>query len=363
MTSIQDDNTSLVLYHYDDCTDSSDPVLKTQRGVIIDTATKEVVCQSFGYTHEYELGDYDKWSPLIQDSIQNCNIYLSEEGSLLRLFFHDGKWHLSTHKRIDAFNSYWSSEKSFGELFLDALEYYFSKGPGQGKLEYESTDHLFDVFCNTLSRDSVFTFLLRTNKNTRIVSRPPPHPTLYFGGQFYHGMRLAGNPTLIDWPTRVHFTNPEGLREFVSTLDPLEYQGVIVFMTNQTIFKVMAPTYLQLAKLRGCEPSFYRAYLRLRESNELIQQTLGIFPEKKELMRQVESDIVSLASKLCHYYVRRYIHKEHIVVNKHYYYLMRLAHGWHCECRDRNIVNVNKFLELLDKQTSQFLNLLLTIKE
>jgi hypothetical protein len=176
-------------------------------------------------------------------------------------------------------------------------------------------------------------------------------------------MRLAGNPTLIEWPTRIHFSSAESLRAFVESLDPAEYQGVIVFMTNQTVFKVMTPGYLQLAKLRGCEPSFYRAYLRLRGDNDQIQQVLRLFPEKKELMNTLESDIVTLASNLCRFYVRRYIHKEHVVVNKHYYYVMRLAHNWHCQCRDRNIVNVHKFLELLDQQTPQFLGFLLSLKE
>jgi hypothetical protein len=363
MTSIQDDTETLALYHYNDCTSESDSHLKSQRGVIKDLATDQVVCQSFGYTQEYEVSDFEKWAPLLEGCIQNCNIFLSEEGSLLRLFFHQDKWHLATHKRIDAFNSYWSSQRSFGELFLDALEYYFSKGPGKGKLEYESQDHLFDVFCNTLQRDCVFTFLIRTNQDTRIVSRPPPHPTLYFGGQFWNGLRLAGNPTLVNWPTQVHFPTAEGLQEFVKTLDPLEYQGVIVFMTNQTVFKIMTPNYLQLAKLRGCEPSFHRAYLRIREDNNNIKQLLSVFPEHKEKMRNIESDIVRLATRLCKFYVNRYIHKQHVVVNKHYYYIMRLAHSWHCESRENNIVNVNKFLELLDLQTPQFLNFLLSLKE
>jgi hypothetical protein len=222
--------------------------------VIRCTKTNDIVCQSFGYTHEYSLTDFDTWAPLLKDCIQNCQVYLSEEGSLLRLYFHDGKWHLSTHKRIDAFGSYWSCDRSFGELFLEALEHHFSVGAGKGKLEYESQDHLYDVFCNTLDRECVYTFLLRTNKDTRIVCRPPTQPTLYFGGYFYHGMRLAGNPTLIDWPTRIHLTSAEGLRELVSTLDPLEYQGVIVFMTNQTVFKVMTPGY-EAASLASIGPT------------------------------------------------------------------------------------------------------------
>lgn len=363
MTTIQDDTTSLYLSHYDDCNQQSDIVTKSLRGVIRETGTDRIVCQSFGYTHEYETSELDTWAPLLKECIQNCHIFLSEEGTLLRVFFHEGKWHLSTHKRIDAFGSYWSSRKSFGEHFIDALDHYFSQGPGKGKLDYESVDHLFDVFCNTLDRECVYTFLVRTNADTRIVSRPPPHPTLYFGGHFWNGLRLAGNPTLVDWPTRVHFTTSESLRDFVEGLNPLDYQGVIVFMTNQTVFKVMTPGYLQMAKLRGSEPSFYRAYLRLREDNELIHRTLSIFPEKKELMKNIETDIVSLATKLCRYYARRYIHKEHVVVNKHYYYLMRLAHNWHCECRERNIVQVNKFLELLDQQTPHFLSFLLSLQE
>jgi hypothetical protein len=94
-----------------------------------------------------------------------------------------------------------------------------------------------------------------------------------------------------------------------------------------------------------------------------VKKLLQVFPDRKGEMREIETEIANLAHKICRYYCRRYIHKEHIVVNKHYYYLMRLAHGWHCEARDTNIVTINKFLELLDKQTPQFLGLLLSIKE
>lgn len=359
MATIQDDNGYLILSHYDHCDNTSDSLLKSQRGTITDINGK-LVCQSFGYTHEYSPKD-EEWKGLVENSLQNCHIFLAEEGSLLRLFCYENRWHLSTHKRIDAFSSHWGSSNSFGDLFIDALEYFYTNGQGKGLLDYAEKEHLFDVFCAQLSMDTVYTFLLRTNSDTKIVCDPPTSPTLYFAGQFYKGMRLEGNPTHLPWPTKVMFSQPADLADYVEKLDPHQYAGVIVMTNDQQVFKIVNPSYSELAKLRGCEPSIYRAYLRVRENEDDLKKFIEMFKEKKTLMTSIENDILVLARKICQYYMRRFVHKEHIVVDKNYYYIMRLAHEWHCANREQNILTVDKFLEILDNQEPNFLYKLLHI--
>ena len=355
---IQDEDGYLTLQHYKECTNEDSADIKATRGIIKDVEGN-VVCQSFGYTHEYSPEDTE-WQNKVRESIQNCKVFLSEEGTLLRMFCYNHRWYLSTHKRIDSFSSRWSSTLSFGDMFLQALEHYFLVGEGKGKIEVEDKKDLYDRFCATLDPGNVYTFLVRTTEETRIVCQPPSIPTIYFAGFFFHGMRMEGNPTLLPYPTILPFTSVEDLSHYVTSLDPMKYQGVIVFTTEQDVFKVVHPMYSNYAKIRGSEPSIQRAYLRIRESNEILQQFLVLFPEKKELVKDIEEKILVLAQKLHQSYSKRFIRKEYIVVNKHYFYMMRLAHVWHIQNRSTNVVSVQTFLTLLDKQQPNFLHVLLS---
>jgi len=357
---ILDRDDTRTLEHYDVCDEDSAPDVKRARGIIRDET--QVVCQSFGFTAEYDV-DSPKWKDLLRECVQTCTIFRSEEGTLLRLYFHGDTWHLSTHKRLDAFESRWSSALSFGELFLQALTHFFIRGEGVGTLEVEKEEEVYDRFCATLDRECVYSFLLRTNADTKIVCAPPAKPTVFFAGQFYHGLRCEGNPTPVPFPHRVRFDTPEGLEEYVRSLEPLKHQGVIVFLPDQTVFKVVHPEYSSYAALRGSEPSLFRAYLRIRQKDEDLHRFLTVFPERRNQVLGYEDQILSLGKLVQRYYVRRFIRKEQLMVNKNYFYVMRLAHQWHCSNRDANIVTLPKILELLDEQQPHFLYTLLTVRE
>ena len=49
----------------------------------------------------------------------------SHEGALLRVFYWQNKWYISTHRKLDAFRSKWASKLSFGEMFKSAIEYQY----------------------------------------------------------------------------------------------------------------------------------------------------------------------------------------------------------------------------------------------
>ena len=45
----------------------------------------------------------------------------NHEGCLIRVYFANNDWRISTQRKIDAFKSRWSSQKSFGMLFVEAF--------------------------------------------------------------------------------------------------------------------------------------------------------------------------------------------------------------------------------------------------
>jgi len=348
MSVIIEDHTSrLTLHHYQSVDENTSEEVKKTRGLIYDDENN-LVCSSYSYTPEFTLEDKEKYEPLLHD-LSSCAIFRSEEGTLLRLFFDDNRWKLSTHKRINAFDSKWSSNKSFGDLFMEALEYYFTH-EGKEKMEVESTKDLFDQFCNTLDRNFNFTFLLRTNHQTKIVCDQPEHPTVFFAGFFQKdGLWCDGNPTLIPSPKRLEFASLEELETYVQNVNPFEHQGVIIMLPDRlTTIKIISSMNMKYKQIRGCEPDITMAYFRVRKSKTDVDVFTRIF--RNVNTNRIEESIYNVAKYIHKMYVRRFIKKQYTVINPVLYQMMKVAHAWHCLDRENNIVTLERLLDIMDEQ-------------
>jgi hypothetical protein len=348
--SIEDQTSNLSLFHYQVCTEDSSAEVKKSRGIIYDS-DQNVVCTSYEYTPEYTVrADSEKYRTALQAAtLDQCTMYKAEEGSLLRLFYNENKWHLSTHKRISAFDSKWSSSKSFGEFFIEALQYYFTCGDGKGALEFEQNDDVYDCFCATLDKEHVYTFLLRTNADTKIVCRPPEHPTVFFAGWFQKGVWTPGNPTRLPSPQQLTFASIDELESFVENVNPLEHQGVIMILPDGKTIKIVTPLCLQYKTIRGSEPDIHAAYFRLRKTQDDLALFHTLFPTFNT--KKIEEEFFTLGTYLHRMYVRRYIKKQFTVVHPTHFYVIKQAHAWHCTDRSSNIVTMDKMMELLNEQT------------
>jgi hypothetical protein len=128
------------LIHYNvDSVNSSKPqdFIRRVRGLIV--KDNKVLVESFGYTptvvvsemNHNESGDFT----LIDTDLQTHNIpknlmdessvYPLLDGTLLRVWKHNGTIHISTHKKLNASKSHWGSSSTFTELFKKYTEKYF----------------------------------------------------------------------------------------------------------------------------------------------------------------------------------------------------------------------------------------------
>lgn len=349
---IEDQTNQHSLLHYSTCSETTSDQVKKVRGYIYD-ASSNLVCSSFSYTPEYVVNvDKEKYTPLLSP-LEDCIVYKSEEGTLLRLFCDNHQWTLSTHKRINAFESKWSSQRSFGELFMDALVYFFTHGQGKDTLTFEEHDDLFDQFCSTLDPAYVHTFLLRTNNDTKIVCQPPLHPTVYFAGWFKDGVWEEGT-SLIPASEKLTFSSVYALEMFVERVNPLDHQGVIVMLPDRTAIKIMSPLSTTYKTIRGSEPDIVAAWFRLRTSKEHMNIFTTLFP--KVDTQRMENDWVNHFVQYLHrMYVRRYVSRVYTVVHPLFFSVLKKAHAWHHEDRSHNIVTLRKMLEIVDSQPHTFL--------
>lgn len=129
------------LVHYNiDTINSSKPedFIRRVRGLII--KDNKVLVESFGYTptvvvSELSLNDSGDFT-LIDTDLQTHNIskesysdssvYPLLDGTLLRVWKHNGTIHISTHKKLNASKSHWGSSQTFTELFRKYTEKYFN---------------------------------------------------------------------------------------------------------------------------------------------------------------------------------------------------------------------------------------------
>ena len=111
----EDYKNNLQLYHYNKCTNDSLQHIKESRGVVKSNDT--LVSKSFGYIDEYTV-DGENVSELLENnkkildnirSFHQSKIYKMYEGTVVRMFFWKHKWFLSTHKKLNAFDSKWGN--------------------------------------------------------------------------------------------------------------------------------------------------------------------------------------------------------------------------------------------------------------
>ena len=111
-------------------------------GLILEKDTNKIVC--YGTDCLRYIEDFNKLK-----SISDISFEKYYDGTLIKVYYYDNKWNYSTNGYIDAFQSYWLSKKSFGELFKECIN-----------LNFE----------NKLDKKNCYTFILIHPDNRHIVN-------------------------------------------------------------------------------------------------------------------------------------------------------------------------------------------------
>jgi hypothetical protein len=93
------------------------PFVNECNGIILEKDTFKIVCYTFNKCYD---------TPTISDNLDKNNLYVEKsiEGTLIRIFYYNNDWIVSTKKCINASKSKWLSDKSFLELFEDCVSKY-----------------------------------------------------------------------------------------------------------------------------------------------------------------------------------------------------------------------------------------------
>lgn len=371
---VVDKNDELDCYCYtNDVCDSQDisPDMKdtilSYRGLVTDKKGNTVL-KSFPFTPEYNVEDTDNYSHIFNlNKNTNVHVFKSYEGCLIRMFYHSNKWYVSTHRKLNAFDSRWGGTKSYGTIFKNTLfDYYDNNQLFRDKLSKDNTtSSLYGKFCNTLNKEKQYMFLLRNTQENRIVCQSPNESRLFHVATIYKGCIDLKDCIDIPKPEEIPMFNDNNeLKEYVDSIDIKVNPGVIVFLDNIPL-KISNSEYMRLKNIRGNESSIKYRYLQLRcdGMTDELKELYSLYPESQADFNMYESIIEEVINDIHNMYLQKFVFKENINIPSHKYKIMRTAHGWFIQDRDNRRVTKDVICAIVDELPASVLNSIIKKKK
>lgn len=348
MTDSESDS-GLEVYSYTECTDEHPEIVKRCRGVIFQG--DNLVVKTFDYTPEYNENDISQISNHLTD-ISNVKFYLSLEGTMIRVFNINDTWYVSTQKKLDAYKSRWGSQYSFGQLFEQAIsEEWERNSTFREKYETQNETQVIRNFLDGLNKDNVYIFFIKNTDSNRLVCRSneTSHKIYHIGTYTNKCTNFNLDDDIgLSYPHQLQFNSTEEVINYVRDLNPLEQQGVMVFLPDGCQIKIVNSQYQKLVSLRGNDPSISRRYIVLRNTPERVE-FVKLYSDYETTFNKIEMSIFTLAKYIYKSYVKRFINKEFAQVTPSEYQIIKECHGWHLEDRENHKIHFDKVNAIVNK--------------
>lgn len=331
----------------------------------------------------------------IPEDVGSFDIFKAVEGCLLRVFHYGGKWLVTTNRRLDAFQSRWSSKYSFGDLMVYTLQHLFP----------DKKEDVLHYFLNSLDPTLRYVFMTRFNNDNRIVCRVQDVEVknrLLFIGYYknaeadqaaetaeavdavdavstddndsdqrmilaYDKMldhevlgKLGRQPPLVEDP--MPSTAEDLARYVLEKVDVQKSPGLILFHKTRNIqIKLVNPSYAYLAGLRGNQSNIALRYLELRAArdhnpeHEDIQAFMKLYDRSTRMFQNIEEGLAEAARKISFYYTERFVHNRFISVPFPEYSIMKKCHQWYLQDVSNRRVYLRVVLDFLKRESPLFL--------
>ena len=313
----------LTCYHFDSVTIDSDPSVKQYRG-IIKNSEDQIICKTFSFTPEFASNDSENINKYIIPFIQNPNVIFapSYEGCLIRLFNYKNKWYISTHKKIDAFTSKWGSDRTFGELFMDAHRH---SEEHKECISY-TNDEMFKYFDRIYDRETIYVFVLKNCLENRIVCCALEQP------QFEPIVKIKGDNNIFQSEYEGNYTKDftaEKLGEMMREVDITKTQGYI-FINRETLesIKIIKDDYIFYAMIRNNQPNILYRFIEVQQSGDKknIDYLNQLYPERKEYFESFIHTIDDVCINIYRRYRNRFVRKQISIAPQEQFYIIKELH-------------------------------------
>ena len=342
----------LVLIHFIDNDEKMYTFMsKRVHGIIIDTKNKCVVADAMPDTPDIisevpitvskngNLVYQDK--QIFGDAVLelDCNAYrfmYAIEGTVMRLFYHNGKWHLSTHKKIDGTRSRWGNSPKFVDIILECVPDFWER-------------------VENFNKNMCYAFMVE-HPSTRIVHSSEPKVTLINMFQRTDDGLMTITP-VISYPDYYGFETNCHLR--IDTimhrdLSILPDREIIAYNMNSTgtsvmsCVKITSSRYAYLKSLRNNEPNLQLRYLVIQrdiKNPQMLADFVELFNDRVELFDELIGVDEKVADYLEQCYHIRYSEKKLLTLpSEEHHVLKAIAYK-----ANRHIIKGNIRDAILDK--------------
>jgi hypothetical protein len=295
-------------------------VKKQANGIIFEMDTNKIVAMC--YPQIDDINTKEQLDDLIKRD--STTIEFCEDGTIIRLYNYNDIWYTSTTKCIDASMSYWSSSKSFNELFWEL----FNK------------KHL-----ENLDKNSTYFFIL-LHKENRMVIKHKNNSLIYIS--------RIDNKTSIEDNTFIFIDNANikkkeyiDKNEFMSIIgsnrpfDLSNKRGVIIRSTlpsnevfvkgtlpsndvnNNNIncnYKIDFESYKIIKDIRGNVPEIRMRYIELLNKPESLELLEKIYKEYQLTFAFIKASILKLVKTIHRLYIKSHVKHQIEVKEDHIYY-------------------------------------------
>ena len=339
-----DPDTGLDLFCYSECNNDSEEWIKKCRGIVFHN--DKVIMSSLPFTEEYVPDTFNR-----QTDISSMLFFPSYEGTLIRTFYFNDKWYVSTYRKLCAYKSKWVSPISFGDQFDEAI-----------RQKYEYVENSRDIFFNTLDIHKQYMFILRHDGQNRVVHSSPDN-----GPIVYHLCTIDNDKLVFDdndnvFPNvpQLSFNSTDGICKYVyDNIDPHKSQGLLGISKDGTKqIKIVHPEYKRLYDIRGNEFNLMFRYIQLRNTT-LEKDFKFLYPLYTNIFDEIEKQIHNLADFLLFVYKKRHIHKQFVQVHKDEHTIIKLCHRWYIKNQFQYKVDIEVVLDILNSQQPSIMNRLI----
>jgi hypothetical protein len=302
-------------------------------GLILDKETQQVVC--CGLNKMAEVSGYNKPRAIEQlkqhpffNNVKFNDLmqYSLHDGTLIRLFYHDGEWCKSTNRTIDAYQASWDQIESFGNLFDEVAC---------------SMNFSYDK----LNKDYCYMIVVQ-HPNNRIV-QPVEQASLIHIGTFNIKENLEVSDD-IGLPKHQSF-NFDTLESMVGHLSEQDwtFPGFLLINSRNERLRIENPKYVAVKQLKGmvkketqkwrvCDgvnPLMVRLVYLMRDHKD--SEYIRYFPEHAHLVHQLHDDLNTLRDEIWEVYEERYILKNFSYHQEpRLYHFIRTMHSIYRESRE-----------------------------
>lgn len=219
-----------------------EPMICEARGLILDKHSNKVVSRSFDRFFNYgENGTCE------DVDFSECAIYEKVDGSLIKIYYHNGEWHVSTRGTAYAESEVHGWGVTFAELVYRALGV-------KDKAEFNALLENSPYFHPDL------TYICEvTSRENRVVTPYTGYNLYMLAVRHNHtGDYMALLDEFVAWckshkikfPERFEFKSAHDCLEMVKRLKDLA-EGYVVYRLGIPVCKIKSPTYVAVHRLRG----------------------------------------------------------------------------------------------------------------